>query len=109
VASLVTLLREDAVMEMPPFLTWFAGRAALIGFLERRCLTPDGFRLVPVAANGQPAAAAYLRGPDGVHRAHGQVLTMRGTAITRIDTFLDPRLFAAFGLPTTYPPEVRRH
>jgi RNA polymerase sigma-70 factor (ECF subfamily) len=111
VAGLVALLHEDAVMEMPPFLTWFEGRAAVIGFLERRCLTaPGGFLLVPVAANGQPAAAAYLRGPDGVHRAHGvQVLTMLDTAITRIDTFLDPRLFAAFGLPTTYPPEVRRH
>jgi RNA polymerase sigma-70 factor (ECF subfamily) len=105
VTGLVALLHEDAVMEMPPFLTWFAGRADVIGFLERRCLTPGGMRLVPVSANGQPAAAAYLRGPDGVHRAHGvQVLTVRDAAITRIDTFLDPGLFAAFGLPLTRRP-----
>jgi RNA polymerase sigma-70 factor (ECF subfamily) len=103
VAGLVALLHEDAVMEMPPFLTWFEGRAAVIGFLERRCLGSAGdFRLVPITANGQPAAAAYTRGPDGVHRAHGiQVLSVNGAAITRIDTFLDPGLFAAFGLPLT--------
>jgi RNA polymerase sigma-70 factor (ECF subfamily) len=104
VAGLVALLREDAVMEMPPYLTWFAGRAAVIGFLERRCLdTPGDFRLVPVAANGQPAVAAYLRGRDGVHHAHAiQVLTVRAGGIARIDSFLDPGLFAAFGLPVTY-------
>ena len=109
VAGLVALLHEDAVMEMPPYLTWFAGRAAVIGFMERRCLgRPGDFRLVPVAANGQPAAASYLRGADGVHRAHAiQVLTVRTAGITRIDTFLDPGLFAAFGLPSTYP-ERRR-
>jgi RNA polymerase sigma-70 factor, ECF subfamily len=97
------------VMEMPPYLTWFAGRAAVIGFMERRCLhAPGDFRLVPVAANGQPAVGAYLREPDGVHRAHAiQVLTVRAAGITRIDSFLDPGLFAAFGLPATYPESCR--
>jgi len=103
VAGLVALLREDAVLEMPPFLTWFAGRTAVVGFLRRRCLT-RAFRLVPITANGQPAAAAYVREADGVHRAHGiQVLTIRTGGIARIDTFLDPALFPAFGLPVTYP------
>jgi RNA polymerase sigma-70 factor (ECF subfamily) len=90
-------------MEMPPYLTWFAGRAAVIGFLERNCLTtPGGFRMVPVSANGQPAVTVYEREPDGAYRAHGvQVLTVRGRAISRIDTFLDPGLPAAFGLPAT--------
>jgi RNA polymerase sigma-70 factor (ECF subfamily) len=105
VAGLVALLREDAVLEMPPFLTWFAGRAAVIGFLERACLTAPGhFRLIPITANGQPAAAAYEREADGVYRAHAiQVLGIRMTGISRIDTFLDPGLFPAFGLPATYP------
>jgi hypothetical protein len=32
--------------------------------------------MIPTAANGQPALASYMRGPDGVHRAHAiQVLT----------------------------------
>lgn len=103
VAGLVALLHEDAVMEMPPYLTWFAGRAAVTGFLGRGCLTTPGrFRMVPVSANGQPAVAAYEREPDGVYRAHGvQVLTVRGGVISRIDAFLDPGLPSAFGLPAT--------
>jgi RNA polymerase sigma-70 factor (ECF subfamily) len=105
VAGLVAVLREDAVLEMPPFLTWFAGRSAVIGFLERMCLTAPGrFRLIPITANGQPAAAAYVREAGGVHRAHAiQVLGVHATGIARIDTFLDPGLFPAFGLPATYP------
>ncbi|MDN3358377.1 sigma-70 family RNA polymerase sigma factor [Actinomadura sp. DC4] len=103
VAGLVALLREDVVLEMPPYATWFSGRAAVAGFLERRCLAAGAFRLVPIAANGQPAAAAYLGGPDGVYRAHAiQVLDVRAEGIARIDTFLDTGLFAAFGLPATY-------
>ena len=31
------------------------------------------------------------------------VLTVRAAGIARIDTFLDTGLFAAFGLPETYP------
>jgi RNA polymerase sigma-70 factor, ECF subfamily len=105
VAGLVALLHEDVVLEMPPYPTWFTGRTAVAGFLERRCLrTPGAFRLIPVSANGQPAAAAYLREPDGVRRAHGiHVLSVRAGAIIRIDAFLDPRLFAAFGLPPALP------
>jgi RNA polymerase sigma-70 factor (ECF subfamily) len=32
VGALAELLRADAVLEMPPFLTWFAGRDAVAGF-----------------------------------------------------------------------------
>jgi RNA polymerase sigma-70 factor, ECF subfamily len=108
IAGLVAVLHEDAVMEMPPYPTWFAGRAAVIGFLERRCLSaPGAFRLVPVSANGQPGVAAYQREADGLHHAHAiQVLSVRGAAITRIDAFLNPRLFEVFGLPETFQPEL---
>ena len=47
-----------------------------------------------------PAAAAYLRGPDGVHRAFGlAVLTVTGTGIARIVVFGDPGLVTRFGFP----------
>jgi RNA polymerase sigma-70 factor (ECF subfamily) len=56
--------------------------------------------MAATAANGQPAAAAYLRGPDGVHRAFGlAVLTVTGTGIARIVVFGDPGLVARFGFP----------
>ena len=56
------------------------------------------------AANGQPAIASYRRDGDGVHRAYAiQVLTIAGPHITRITSFIDPGLFAKFGLPPPSP------
>lgn len=55
-------------------------------------------------ANGQPAFAGYLRGHDGVHRAHAiQVLTITASRVARVVSFGDPGLFAAFGLPQALP------
>lgn len=105
VAALTGLLREDAVLEMPPQLTWFAGRDQVGRFLGARVLRrPGAFRLIPTTANGQPALAAYLRDRDGVLRAHGiQVLTVASSRVTRIVSFNDPGLLAIFGLPPVFP------
>jgi len=105
VAALVRLLREDVELEMPPTPDWFAGRSAVAGFLAAHALgQPGAIRMVTTAANGQPALAAYLRDGDGVHRAHAiQVLTATAAGITRIVVFLDPGLFASFGLPQVHP------
>jgi RNA polymerase sigma-70 factor (ECF subfamily) len=99
--ALMRLLRADAVVEMPPVPTWFAGHVQISRFLAAHVLRgPGELRTVPAAANGQPALAAYLRGHDGVYRAHAvQVLTCTGTGISRIVSFIEPRLFATFGLP----------
>ena len=103
--AMAELLRADAVLEMPPFLTWFAGRDAVAGFVGSQLLTaPGDLRLVPVTANGQPTFAVYQRDPYGVYRAHAvEVLTLTATGIARIVAFADPRLFASFGLPPVYP------
>jgi len=54
----------------------------------------------PVAANGQPALAAYLRDGDGVYRAHAiQVLTVSGPLISHVVSFNDSGLVGDFGLP----------
>jgi len=101
--ALTRLLREDAVFEMPPVPTWFAGRARIGAFLASRVLRePGGFAMIPTAANGQQACAAYQRDRDGVYRAHAiQVLTCSGSRIARVVSFNDPALFPAFGLPAT--------
>src|SRR5690242_10636681 len=44
--ALVTLLRADVELEMPPIPTWFTGRDAVIGFLGHRVLRPGSHRLV---------------------------------------------------------------
>ena len=101
VRAMAELLREDVALEMPPLLTWFAGRQAVTRGAELHLLTEPGrLRLVPVMANGQPAFAVYQREPGGAYHAHA-VLVPRVTAtgIARIVSFLSPDLFGSFGLP----------
>jgi RNA polymerase sigma-70 factor, ECF subfamily len=102
--ALAELLREDVTLEMPPAPTWFAGRAAVLGFYAARALdVPGRFRMVPAMANGQPAFAVYQRERDGVYRADAvTVPTLTTTGIARIVTFRNPGLFALFGLPMDY-------
>ncbi|MCO5969035.1 sigma-70 family RNA polymerase sigma factor [Actinoallomurus soli] len=106
VTALIGLLTEDAVLEMPPTPTWFAGREPIGRFFASRVLTEPGlFRTVPTAANGQPAVALYRRGPDGVHHAHAvTVLSAHEMGITRVVVFRDPDLFDLFGLPPALGP-----
>jgi RNA polymerase sigma-70 factor, ECF subfamily len=60
--------------------------------------------MIPTAANGQPALAAYMRGPDGAYRAHAiQVFTIAASRVTRVISFNEPDLFATFGLPSAVP------
>jgi RNA polymerase sigma-70 factor (ECF subfamily) len=106
VGLLAELLRKDAVLEMPPMRGWFAGRDAVTRFFSgvSQFAGPGGFRLIPVAANGQPAFAVY--GRDGeAFRLHGlTVLSVTPTGIARIVSFLDPDLAPSFGLPRELPP-----
>jgi RNA polymerase sigma-70 factor, ECF subfamily len=105
IPAVMRLLREDAVFEMPPELTWFTGRELIGRFLQTRVLTEPGrFQMIPTAANGQPALAAYMRGHDGAYHAHSIcVLTIAASRVARVTSFNDPRLFADFGLPPTAP------
>ena len=102
-AGLVALLRADVVAEMPPQPGWFRGREAVGRFFGAYVLSrPGDLRMVPTAANGQPAFAAYLIDPGGVHRAHAiQVLTPTRSGLARIVSFNDPGLFTMFGQPGT--------
>jgi RNA polymerase sigma-70 factor (ECF subfamily) len=95
------LLRADAVFEMPPQPTWFAGRDPIVRFLGSRVLRePVLFRMIPTAANGQLALVTYALGADGRHHAHGvQVLSAADASITHIVSFNDPELVTTFGFP----------
>jgi RNA polymerase sigma-70 factor (ECF subfamily) len=102
-AALERLLRRDATLELPPSPTWYAGDDA-IATAVAGLGSPGDWRMVPVAANGQPAAAAYLRGAGGAYQAYGiVVLTTTSTGIAGITVFADPGLLARFGLPATQP------
>jgi RNA polymerase sigma-70 factor (ECF subfamily) len=108
-AALKHLVRRDATLELPPSAAWFTGSEA-IAEAVRGLGSPGDWRMLPVAANGQPGAAAYHREPDGSYRAYGiVVLTATRTGIARLVVFGDPGLFRWFGLPSSYSqPTTRR-
>jgi RNA polymerase sigma-70 factor (ECF subfamily) len=98
-AALERLLLEDAVLEATPLRTWFAGRNVCVPFLRNHLLgSPGDWRMLATSANGQPAAAAYLRDRHGNYQPYGIcVLTVTDAGIRRITSFGDPGLVAAFG------------
>jgi RNA polymerase sigma-70 factor (ECF subfamily) len=101
--ALVALLAEDAVMTMPPERMRIAGASAIGGFFAT--VPQQGrlneIRLLPTAANRQPALAAYALGDDGRHRPYGlMVLQIDGDEIFGIVGFPDSWLFRQCGLPS---------
>jgi RNA polymerase sigma-70 factor (ECF subfamily) len=105
VDAFVALLKEDAAVTMPPWLQWFVGREPVRSFFSMVWRTCGGLRLVPTAANGQPAFAVYERSAtDGTWAAHSiHVLTLDHDTITALTLFVEPGLFQAFGLPLSFP------
>jgi RNA polymerase sigma-70 factor (ECF subfamily) len=107
----VALLKEDATYTMPPLSQWYAGRSAIRSFFDWAWTNYDGYRLVPTAANRQPAFAGYSRSsvdaPWAAHSIH--LLSLDDEAISRITLFVKPaapRLFEAFGLPLVLPTDA---
>jgi RNA polymerase sigma-70 factor, ECF subfamily len=108
VAALTSLLREEARLTMPPYPTWFQGRAdiatAFSFATDPSSPTYMGeFRTVATAANRQPAVAAYIRRPgDSEYRALGiDVLRLEGGLVVEITRFIRADIFEAFGLKST--------
>ena len=99
VEGLKQLLAEDVLLEMPPMTNWFTGRAGYTAFMEWVfTVNGDDWRTVPVAANGQPGFAAYVRDGDGYRLHTLQILDVGRDGITRNSVFLDQAVFTAFGL-----------
>jgi RNA polymerase sigma-70 factor, ECF subfamily len=101
VDTIVSLLKQDAVWEMPPFLGWYQGAENIGDLIDTQC--PGGvhdMRMLPTRANGQPAFGLYMRQEDGAFTPFQlQVLQLSGTRVGRVVAFFDERLFATFGLP----------
>jgi RNA polymerase sigma-70 factor (ECF subfamily) len=102
--AFVALLRDDAVLSMPPMREWYRGRDAIRGFVARAWAasrTGQPFRLLPAGANFQPAFGLYKTAHGGsVLKAHSiQVLTLEEGRIAAVNGFVDARLFSRFGLP----------
>lgn len=111
VPALVRLLTDEAILEMPPVPLWYRGTRDYGLFMRRVFeMRGDGWRMSRVAANGQPALAAYAPEPGGGHRLHTlQVLTVTGGRVAHNVVFADPRVFEVFDLPERISPEKFRH
>jgi RNA polymerase sigma-70 factor (ECF subfamily) len=103
VDALAALLREDVRLTMPPHPTWFEGRAAIL-VASKQGFDPTfgDLRSVPACANRQPGVAHYLRAPGETQfgALAIDVLRIEDGRIDEITSFVDPELFAAFGLPS---------
>ena len=101
VEAVAAMLTDDVTLAMPPRPEWYSGLEAVTAFLRVTPLrAPNRWRVIPTAANGQLAIAQYLRDERGGFTAHGiDVFTLDGDRISDFMAFLDPSLFAWFGLP----------
>jgi RNA polymerase sigma-70 factor (ECF subfamily) len=102
VDGLVALLREDAVMRMPP-------QPSAIGALQIARFfrevagggTLTRFRLTPTRANGRPAVVIYHDDETRGWVPHGiSVLQIEDGRIVGIDSFIKPTLLPRFGFTT---------
>ena len=101
VAGLVSLLREDAVVSMPPGLT-ITGAEAIARFLASSVFAGRRIRLVPVRTNGVAAFVIHsgATGADIAALEPYAILTLDidpELRIRRMGVFADPRLVARFG------------
>ena len=99
--GLVGLLRDDAVLRMPPQPS-VAGARAIAAFLRGAAHGDFAkIRLTATRANGRPAVVMHEVASDGSLLPHGiLVLEIVGPRIAGFDAFIDERLLPSFGFPT---------
>jgi len=106
--AIVSLLKQEAVWEMPPYLNWYRGAGNIGNLIGTQCPGEvHDMVLLPTTANGQPAFALYMRGPTGDFAPfHLQVLDLEGDRVRHVTAFFETALFARFGLPARLPADA---
>jgi RNA polymerase sigma-70 factor, ECF subfamily len=98
--GLLTLLREDALLRMPP-QRHLSGGSEIARFFYETVARGDLTRIRhrPTWANGRPAVTIEVEDEDGTLVPHGiSVLEIDDGQIVGIDAFLKPSLLPRFGL-----------
>ena len=103
IASLVSLLHEDATQSMPPYPMWLRGRDDIGRWLSGPGSGCEGSVLIPVRVSGRAGFAQYRASPRGHSPFSLQVIDISDGRISRFTHYVDPRLFALFGLPDELP------
>jgi RNA polymerase sigma-70 factor, ECF subfamily len=107
-SMLATLVRADARFSFPPRPVWYDGLDAFRRASDKHA-APGEHLVLPAAANLQPAFAVYLRAP-GERRYRPlalAVLRLEEGRVVEVVHWDRPALFAAFGLPMSFPPSRR--
>lgn len=103
VAALVELFTDDVFVSMPPIPLEYQGRDIVERFFELLLMSGRRYSLIPTRANGSPAFASYLVGPDGERNSTGLfVIRLTGPSISELIRFENPEL-PWFGMPLTLP------
>ncbi|MCE7004008.1 sigma-70 family RNA polymerase sigma factor [Kibdelosporangium philippinense] len=105
IPAIIEVFTDDVVMEMPPFPGWYRGPHAIARVVANWCPAgTDDLRMVPIAGNGQPGFATYMRastiGQSGSFVPWKlELLELNAAGVRHTTSFFDTRLFAVFGLP----------
>jgi RNA polymerase sigma-70 factor, ECF subfamily len=100
ITELVTLLRDDVILSMPPWDLWLVGPDDLAGWFLNEGIVCQNGRLIPIDVNGTAGFGNYHYVSPGVWEPWAiQVIEVAGGKIVGHHNFLYPHLFAEFGLP----------
>jgi RNA polymerase sigma-70 factor (ECF subfamily) len=98
--ALVALLREDAVLTMPPLPGWFQGREAIARALGEMVFPPGSagrYRARSLWANACPGVVLEERAEGGGFQPRSvHVLALEGGQVARLDAFLEAGLSGRF-------------
>jgi len=98
--TLVTLLRDDAVLSMPPYDLWLQGATDMAAWFLGQGIGCKGGRLVPVQVNGTAGFGNYRCTRPGLWEPFAiQVIEVAGGRIVGHHNYLYPEWFVEFGLP----------
>jgi RNA polymerase sigma-70 factor, ECF subfamily len=100
ITELVTLLRDDVVLSMPPWDLWMVGPDDLAAWFLGEGIVCQNGRLIPIDVNGTAGFGNYHAVAPGVWEPWAiQIIEVADGKIVGHHNFLYPHLFPEFGLP----------
>src|SRR5215212_3738492 len=97
VATLVTLLKDDVVFNMPPFQLWLQGPDDVYTWMLGPGIECKDAKVLVTRANGCPAVAVYKPSAPGIWSPFNlAVLEFDQGKIAAVSNFLYPELFGVF-------------
>lgn len=99
--ALIAMLRHDIRLAISPQVGEWIGQQQVGDALRDGMTSLGQWRVLPVMANRQPAAAGYLRRPGETAFSPFVIAVLRHEdgQLTEIAAFEQPSMFSAFGLP----------